>query len=217
VVEVNFNAPSSSLSSATMSNRAEENHQRIHKQAYGKNYSIIERVYTRRKKEQKGKTKASPSQATGRIRAKKATAKSVRAKRLGKALASTPETSDGLRRSPRISSLLDGHKVKPSSSARIPRASSKLSRSSLQGAPEDMAHILFPGPVKFPSLTDLEKMASPYPPISTVALQEKATQCGVPPEEVSLQLLQGQVNSEGKEGSSRQNNEDPDASNAESF
>jgi hypothetical protein len=43
----------------------------------------------------------------------------------------------------------------------------------------------FPGPVKFPSLTDLEKSVKPYPNIPDVTLQEVAVQqCGVPPDEV---------------------------------
>jgi hypothetical protein len=143
--------------------------------------------------------------ASGGIRAKKKQSGNfARARTLGKAFALTPETSDGLRRSPRISRLLDGHKTKLSSFARPPKGPSKLSKSSLQDSPEGNVLSLFPGPVKFPSLTDLEKLSSTYPQISTVALQEKASQCGVPPEEVTLQLLHSQRTPAGQEGSSRQ-------------
>jgi hypothetical protein len=82
--------------------------------------------------------------------------------------------------------MLDGHRARASSSAQPPKVPSKISKSSLQGAPEGKARNPFPDSVKFPSLSDLKKLPSPYPPISTVTLQAKAAQCGVPPEEVTL-------------------------------
>jgi hypothetical protein len=129
----------------------------------------------------KGSSRASPLQITGSIRAKKKSAgAAARTKALGKALSSASETSDGLWRSPRISQLLDGHKTKPLSSARPPKPHPTCPD------PLHRAHLrvflsLFLGLVKFPSVTDLEKLSSPYPLISAVALQEKAAQCGVPP------------------------------------
>jgi hypothetical protein len=116
---------------------------RTRKQAYGKNYSVIKKVYVRRK-EMKGSSRASPLQITGSIRAKKKSASGVaRTKVLGKALYFASETSDGMWRSPRISRLLDGHKAKPSSSAHPPKAPSNLSRSSPQGAHEGIFLSLF--------------------------------------------------------------------------
>jgi hypothetical protein len=94
-----------------------------------------------------------------------------------------------------------------------PKAPSNLSRSSPQGAPDGIFLSLFPGPVKFPSLTYLEKLSSPYPHISTVALQEKAAQCGGPPEEVTPQLLHNQRKPAGQEGSSEQSRDTNEASN----
>jgi hypothetical protein len=103
-VEINLGASSSILSSRAQVPSPRE---RIHKHAYGKNFSVIERVYVRTRKGLKGAT-ISP---TSHIRAKKTSNKSFREKLLGKALQSTPETTDGLRRSPRISKLLDGHRA----------------------------------------------------------------------------------------------------------
>ncbi|GJN27899.1 hypothetical protein PR202_gb15962 [Eleusine coracana subsp. coracana] len=49
----------------------------------------------------------------------------------------------------------------------------------------------FPGPVKFPSLTDLEKYGTPYPELPASLLQEVAIKrCSVPPEEETLELLE---------------------------
>jgi hypothetical protein len=49
----------------------------------------------------------------------------------------------------------------------------------------------FPSPVKFPTLTDVEKSEQqPYLKISAETIQEVAMkQCGIPPEEVQLELL----------------------------
>jgi hypothetical protein len=76
----------------------------------------------------------------------------VAARVLGRNIISTPENTDGLR-SPRISSILDGHKAKiHSSSASRLRGSSFLANPQLQGAPEGNSFDLFSGPVKLPSL-----------------------------------------------------------------
>jgi hypothetical protein len=77
----------------------------------------------------------------------------VAARVLGRNIISTPENTDGLRRSPRISSILDGHKAKiHSSSASRLRGSSFLANPQLQGAPEGNSFDLCSGPVKLPSL-----------------------------------------------------------------
>jgi hypothetical protein len=64
----------------------------------------------------------------------------------------------------------------------------------------------FPRPVKFPTLTDLEKSEQPYPKISAETIQEVAMeQCGIPPEEVQLELLTRKMknNISGEEASSQ--------------
>jgi hypothetical protein len=63
----------------------------------------------------------------------------------------------------------------------------------------------FPSPVKFPTLTDVEKSEQPYPKISAETIQEVAMkQCGIPPEEVQLELLpeRWKSNISGEEASS---------------
>jgi hypothetical protein len=73
---------------------------------------------------------------------------------------------------------------------------------------------LFPSPVKFPSLTDLEKLAVHYTQISMVALQENVVQCGVPPEEATPELLHRRKTTDGQEGSSKSQEEEDNTHNA---
>jgi hypothetical protein len=104
-----------------------------HKLAYDKVFSVIEKVYVRRNKGREGKSSASsPLAVTGHIGAKKKTTRSpatIRALRKSNVI--IPESTDGLRRSPRIMCLLDGHKASAPSSAHPSKGPSTLSKSSL--------------------------------------------------------------------------------------
>jgi hypothetical protein len=182
------------------------------KQAYGKTFSLIEKVYNRRKRTNNNRGTASHLAPTGHIRAKlKRGLNAATTRALGKNIIPTPVNLDGLRRSPRIFSILDGHRAKTHSTS-----SSRLRCSPpLQGLSEGNPFHLFPGPVKFPSLADLEKSTCPYPHIDLVALQEKVILCGVPPEEVSQQLLHRTRDPSALGRSSSQNLDKEDEDNAE--
>jgi hypothetical protein len=115
----------------------------------------------------------------------------------GKALkAVTPDTEEGLRRSPRIKSLLDGHKkfIKATKLKLVVNPTDQ--GQSMPAYDSEMAAPLkvFPGPVKFPTLLQLDKAKEPFPKIPIQALQEVAVKrCGVPPppEEVHQEGLTG--------------------------
>jgi hypothetical protein len=177
----------------------------LHKFAFGTTFSSINKVYSRRSK---NKEKQAPQLVAKALIAKKKVSKCLSELRaLGVGHAPTPATTDGLRRSPRLQSLMDGHKQPASAADRQTKRPSKLSSSSMHTASKGNILSLFPGPVKFPTLTELDQTEGPYPVIPTEMLQERARLCGVPREEVTPELLQSKATEEGqKEGSSAHGN-----------
>jgi hypothetical protein len=163
-----------------------------HKEAYGKLFAPITKTYNRKKlkKDSKAISEDTPAKKAIKVRPAVTMKKSV-----GEALkAAIPDTEEGLRRSPRIKSLLDGHKkiikatklklaVNPTDQGQsMPAYDSEMT------APSEV----FPGPVKFPTLMQLDKAKEPFPEIPIQALQEVAVKrCGVPPEEVHQEVLTG--------------------------
>lgn len=108
----------------------------------------------------------------------------------------TPLTTEGLRRSPRITELNTGHKP-----VQAHEASGQAMRScsheegmsqvcSLAETTPLLDQNLFSGPAKFPSIKEIEESLTPMPAIPMQAIQKVAVEvCGIPPEEVTEKLL----------------------------
>lgn len=119
----------------------------------------------------------------------------------------TPLSEKGLRRSPRIQKKLDGYKNKPKDNVGIPSNGEMTMASKTQ---QGKGYFSFPGPVKFPSLTNLEKCKE-YPKIPTPILQEVAIRmCSVPRKEATLELLEAPTRSSGRKGGSSVNDTQAD-------
>lgn len=113
-------------------------------------------------------------------------------------------TDKDLRRSPRVQKRLKGYKDKESriqaEQGGMESGPTNLKQPSAEG--NMLFH--FPGPVKFPTLTELENGQNTYPIIPANVLQAVAIQeCSVPPEEVTLEQLEAPSTAEaGGKGSS---------------
>lgn len=202
------------------------NVQKVYKAAYGQNFTQIKGVYSRARFPKKEKRKETTklkgilkfkttrpgqcsrtdprNQKSGLISAKKM----IKTKK-GKAV-QTPFTQENLRRSPRIEVLLDGHKVPTQHQDVQDQAADHISDQSAQQLATSNILSSFPGPVKFPTLTDLEKCDKAYPEIPAIILQELAVMsCSVPPEEVQLELLMAKEPKQPVKGSSLESKPPP--------
>jgi hypothetical protein len=164
-----------------------------HKEAYGKLFAPITKTYSRKKL--KKDSKKVVSEDTPAKKAIKVRPAVTMKKGAGKALkAAIPDTKEGMRRSPRIKSLLDGHK-KIIKATKLKLAVNPTDQGqSMPAYDSEMADPseVFPGPVKFPTLMQLDKAKEPFPEIPIQALQEVAVKrCGAPPEEVHQEVLTG--------------------------
>jgi hypothetical protein len=147
----------------------------VYKEAYGCTLSPIHQVYTRNKRNMDEQFKlkgpilepSSPS----KIIVNNSTV--------------TPISDDNHRRSPRIKNLMDGHRIIATQNLSSPRDDDPMV------IPQGKTRSQFPGPIKFPSLVDLEKSKKPYPPIPVQNIQEVAIDhCIIPSKEVKPELLQ---------------------------
>lgn len=201
----------SSVQITEIQNNLEEADGRVFKQAYGMKFTPILKVYKsmgKRSKKIKGILKKDGNATTAKkLAAKKLKTVSFDFKNkhaapliLGE---DTPLTDKNLRRSTRMKKKLQGYKNETS------RVSSEAMV--MHEGPGNQGEITakgslffhFPGPVKFPTLTELEICENPYPFIPTYVLQAVALhQCSVPPEEVTRKLLEAPTQDEdgGKDG-----------------
>jgi hypothetical protein len=163
------------------------------KESYVKICAIITKTYSRKNfKREREKAGAEDTPVKKVVKVRPAVAMK---KVAGKALkAMIPDTEKGLRRSPRLKSLSDGHKkilkttkLKFAVNTTDQDQSMSAFVSEMTAPSED-----FPGPVKFPTLMQLDKAKEPYPEIPIQALQEVVVKrCGVPPDKVHQEVLTG--------------------------
>lgn len=154
----------------------------LHQQARGKESRVGDRVYHRRRF------------CMFRFVYNRIIEKTYQRKNKGKKLedkgkAETPITTEGLRRSPRLTELNAGHRDTSATISPIaqPRSSSQQEGINdivnLAGITPSSSDFLFSGPTKFPTMKDIEEGIIPVPEISVQAIQEVAMEkCGLSPE-----------------------------------
>ncbi|GJN32012.1 hypothetical protein PR202_gb20479 [Eleusine coracana subsp. coracana] len=115
---------------------------------------------------------------------------------------STPISTKGLRRSPRMNEVTEGRRNSPLQSTLSDTLRSNSHRVSLQivsniaGFNPHSANAFFVGPAKFPTTKDIEDTPAPFPEIPIQAIQQVALEkCGLSPEEVTVELLMDAKNS----------------------
>ncbi|GJN17498.1 hypothetical protein PR202_gb04570 [Eleusine coracana subsp. coracana] len=108
----------------------------------------------------------------------------------------TPITTKGLRRSPRMEEINEGHKPVLTQSSKPAQLQSSSHTEGLQQVCSlatnsvTSAHDMFAGPEKFPTTKDIDESLTPFPAISIHAIQKVAVEeCGLSPEEVAKELL----------------------------
>lgn len=121
----------------------------------------------------------------------------------------TPITTKGLRRSPRMEEINEGHKPVFTQSNKLAQLQSSSRTEGMQQvcslATNSVlsAHDMFAGPEKFPTIKDIDESLTPLPAISIHAIQKVAVEeCGLSPEEVAKELLlteKDQVTEQGEE------------------
>lgn len=196
----------------------------VFKKAYGRTYTSINKVYKRtgsRKKNQdnesqQGKLRGILKHVSDKVtQAELLSLKKLKIVRFDfknggqttKPHPKTPLTEQGLGRSQRLKKNVDGYKSVAHRRNNIAylqaptEAGVSKEATSMQAVKGNML-FSFPGLVKFPTLADLEKCKKPYPLIPPSVLQEMTMkQCSVPPEEVTLKLLDASLKKT-REGSS---------------
>lgn len=139
-------------------------------------------------------------QRKGRAKNREGTAEKSKEK------AHTPLTTEGLRRSLRITELNDGHKP----SQVIAPAGGTLQSSTHEEGLNQVCSLadslipnmqeMFTGPAKFPTLKDIEESLSPMPDIPIQVIQKVAVEtCGLPPEEVTEEALKAPTKNQRQE------------------
>lgn len=191
----------------------DEAEQTLYKQAYGVQFAPILMVYKIKVKNGKN-LKGILKNIENMTEAQKVTAKSLKIVKFDfkhhsdtqlQVVEDRTITDKDLRRSPRMQKKLKGYKDMTS------RMQAK--QPGMEYGPSNMVEPLvkgnmffhFPGLVKFPTLTELNKCQKPYPFIHACSLQTVAMhQCNDPLEEVTLELLEAptQAEDEGKDGGS---------------